>query len=193
MRERQVFAAVIVAGSLTLTACSVSTAPSVTQAVTPGTGAASPRVAQSATAASPRATQPAIAAATQSGTVSAAKAIAHQFFSSYSNGQYAFAWALLDASDRRAIPKATWVAVHDGCPNAVAGLAYRISDVTVNGNTAVVRYTLRLGTRSNLGSGTQNLTYSRNHWRLKLSSLDIYQQGSVKADIAAAKVRKNCL
>jgi hypothetical protein len=143
--------------------------------------------------AKPREAQPAIATATQSATVDAAKATARQFFNSYSNGQYAFAWALLDPSDQQVIPKATWVAVHDGCPNAVAGLAYRISRVTIAGGTAVVIYTLSLGTHTKLGSGSQTFIYSVSNWRLTLSDLGVYQHGSVKADIAAAKVHSNCL
>ena len=203
MRKRHAFAVVIVGCSLALTACSHSTAPSVAQAVTPAAGAATPaagaatpgsRTATPVTGlAKPRVTQPAIATATQSATVDAAKATAHQFFNSYSNGQYAFAWALLDRHDQRAVPRATWVAVHDGCPNAVAGLAYRISNVTVDGSTAVVTYTLGLGTHSKLGSGSQTFNYSGSNWRLTLSDLDVYQHGSVKADIAAATVHSNCL
>ena len=141
----------------------------------------------------PHPTQPALATATQSISADAAQAAAHQFFSSYSNGQYAFAWALLDPSDQRAVPQATWVAVHDGCPDAVAGLAYRISGVTVTESTAIVRYTIAVGTQLTLGSGIQTFAYSGNHWRLLLSDLDVYQHGSVKADIVAARVHQNCL
>ena len=46
----------------------------------------------------PRVTQPAIATATQFNDGRRGEATAHQFFNSYSNGQYAFAWALLDRS-----------------------------------------------------------------------------------------------
>jgi hypothetical protein len=190
MRKRHALAAAIVAGGLTLTACSHSGAPPATQATAPVTGAATPHVTQPAIASE---MQPAIASQMQPATADAAKATARQFFNSYSNGQYAFAWALLDPSDQQAIPQATWVAVHDGCPGAVAGLAYRISNVTVTGSTAVVTYTLSLGTHSNLGSGAQTFTYSKSHWRLALSDPHVYQHGSVKADIAAAKRHRNCL
>jgi hypothetical protein len=190
MRKRQAFAAVIVVCSFTLTACSYGDAPSTAPTVTPATGGATAATGAATPTTGltrPRVTQPAIATAAQSATVDAAKTIAHQFFNSYSNGQYAFAWALLDRSDQRAIPKATWVAVHDGCPNAVAGLAYRISGVTIAGSTAAVTYT------SQLGRGSQTFIYSGSNWRLALSDLDVYRHGSVKADIAAAKVHPNCL
>lgn len=197
MRERQAFAAVIVAGGLALTACSHSAAQSAAQATAPatstGTASSNTGTASSNPIATARSNPTAIPSATQPATTDAAKAAAHQFFGSYSNGQYAVAWSLLDASDRRAIPRATWVAVHDGCPSAVAGLAYQVSNVTVTGSTAVVTYTLRLGTHSKLGSGTQAFTYSAGRWRLTLSDPSVYKHGSVKADIAAAKVHRNCL
>lgn len=189
MREGQAFAAVIVAVGLTLTACSHSTAQSAAQTTAPATSAGT---ASSDPTATPRSDPTAIPSSPQPATADAAVVAARQFFGSYSNGQYAVAWSLLDASDRRAIPRATWVAVHDGCPSAMAGLTYQVSNVAVTGSTAIVTYMMRLGTHSKLGSGTQAFTYSAGRWRLRLSNPRVYEHGSVKADIAAAKAHRNC-
>ena len=59
--------------------------------------------------------------------------------------------------------------------------------MTVTGATAVVTYTLS-GALSKLGSATQAFVYSGGgQWWLAYSDLLIYQHGSVKGDIAAAK------
>ena len=66
--------------------------------------------------------------------------------------------------------------------------------MTIAGSTAVVTYTLSLGTHSKLGTGSrQTFIYAGSNWRLALSNLDVYQHRSVKADIAAATVHSNCL
>jgi len=83
------------------------------------------------------------------------------------------------------------VAVHDACPSAAAGLAFQIKNVTVTGSTAVVTYTLA-GAASALGSATTALTYSQGNWWLVEPEPGIYEHGSVKADIAAAKAQGNC-
>jgi hypothetical protein len=124
-------------------------------------------------------------------TAAAAKTAAARFFGLYTAGQYAAAWTLLPPSTRRAIPQATWVAVHKACPSAAAGLAFQIKNVTVTGGTAIVTYSLS-GAGAALGSATQALTYSWGQWWLPLSDPSVYQHGSVKSDIAAAKAQGSC-
>jgi hypothetical protein len=133
----------------------------------------------------------AVASTSEPKTAAAAKAAAARFFGLYTAGQWAAAWALLPPSTRRAIPQGTWVAVHDGCPSANAGLAFQITNVTLTGSTAVVTYTLT-GAGSALGSATQALTYSQGHWWMVVTDPGVYQHGSVKADIAAAKAQGHC-
>ena len=124
-------------------------------------------------------------------TSAAAKDTAARFFGLYSAGQFAAAWAFLPPSTRRAIPQATWVAVHKACPSAAAGLTFQIKNATVNGSTATVTYSLT-GVGSAGGSATQAFTYSGGHWWLALADPGVYQHGSVKADIAAAKAQGSC-
>lgn len=124
-------------------------------------------------------------------TAAAAKTAAARFFGLYTAGQYAAAWTLLPPSTRRAIPQATWVAVHKACPSAAAGLAFQIKNVTVTGGTAIVTYSLS-GVGAALGSATQALTYSGGQWWLPLSDTNVYEHGSVKSDIAAAKAKGSC-
>ena len=143
------------------------------------------------TAAAAPASPSAAASPAQPETAAAAKATAARFFGLYNAGQYAEAWTLLPPATRRAIPLATWVAVHKACPSAAAGLAFQIKDVTVTGSTAVVTYSLS-GAGAALGSATQALTYSGGRWWLALSDPGVYEHGSVKADIAAAKAQGSC-
>jgi len=81
-------------------------------------------------------------AAAQQETAAAAAAVAKQYFGLYSAGQFALSWTLLALSAQRSVSKATWVAVHQGCPAQSAGLAYEVKDTTVTGNTAVVTVSL---------------------------------------------------
>jgi hypothetical protein len=144
------------------------------------------------TATTPAPVSPKAAASpAQPGTAAAAKAAAARFFGLYNAGQYAAAWTLLPPATRRAIPQATWVAVHGACPSGAAGLAFRITDVTVTGSTAVVTYQLS-GAGAALGSAEQAFTYSGGQWWLALDDPAIYRHGSAKADIAAAKASGNC-
>jgi hypothetical protein len=147
--------------------------------------------ASTATTTAVPALQSATASPAQPETATAARAAAAGFFGLYTASQWAAAWTLLSPSTRRAIPQATYVAFHDGCPSASAGLAFQIKDVTVTGSTAVVTYTLS-GAASALGSATQALTYSQGQWWMVLSDPGIYRHGSVKADIAAAKAQGDC-
>jgi hypothetical protein len=128
--------------------------------------------------------------AAQPETATAAKAAAARFFGLYSASQFAAAWTLLPPSTRRAIPQGTWVAVHNECRSAAAGLTFKITDVKLTGGTATVTYTL-IGAPSSF-SATQGLSYSQGQWWLELPDASIYQHGSVNADVAAAKARGEC-
>ncbi len=81
-------------------------------------------------------------AAAQQETAAAAAAGAKQYFGLYSAGQFALSWTLLAPSAQASVSKATWVAVHRGCPAQAAGLACEVKDTTVTGNTAVVTVSL---------------------------------------------------
>ena len=170
--------ALIAAAVVTAAACSSGkpAVPPASSGTPPAIAPASPSV-----AASPA----------QPETAAAAKATAARFFGLWTGGQYAEAWTLLPRSTRRAIPQATWVAVHKACPSAAAGLAFQIKDVTVTGGTAIVTYSLS-GAGAALGSATQAFTYSGGRWWLALSDPGAYQHGSVKADIEAAKAQGSC-
>jgi hypothetical protein len=175
MRYGLVRGAFIVAAVLAAAACS--------------SGTPAPRTSTPTTTAP--ASPVAVASTAQPETAAAAKTAAARFFGLYTAGQYAAAWTLLPPSTRRVIPQATWVAVHKACPSAAAGLAFQIKNVTATGGTAIVTYSLS-GVGAALGSATQALTYSGGQWWLALSDPSMYQHGSVKSDIAAAKVQGSC-
>ncbi len=174
--------AVAASAVLSIAACS-----SGSQA-TPGSSASSAS-AVPVTAAS--ASSPSARASAAPETAAGARVAASRFFGLYTASQYAEAWTLLPPSTRRSISQETWTAVHQACPSASAGLAFKITDVTVTGNTAVVTYTLA-GAASALGTATQAFTYSQGQWWLVLSDPGMYEHGSVKKDIAAAKAQGQC-
>ena len=169
MRHRRPFAAAaLIAGGLTVTACSSSGSPAPA-----GTAAAAP---------SPSA---------QPETAAGAKAAAQQYFGLYSAGQFTAAWTLLTPAVQKEIPAATWAGVHQGCPAQSAGMAYDVKNVTVTGNTAVATVTLA-GAASSLASGSEAFTYTAGRWGYAPSDLGLYQHGSVAADVAAAKAKGYC-
>jgi hypothetical protein len=131
------------------------------------------------------------ASTAQPETAAAASAVARQYFGLYSAGQFAAAYGLLAPSARRAVSETTWVAVHQGCPSQAAGLAYEVKDATLTGNTAVVTVSLA-GAASSLASESEALTYSRGRWGFVPNDLSLYEHGSVKADLAAAKAAGYC-
>ena len=124
-------------------------------------------------------------------TAAGARATAQQYFDLYSAGQYAAAWALLSPAAQKAIPQSVWVAVHEGCPSASAGLAYDVKHITMAGNTAVATVTLA-GALSKLATGSEAFTYSGGRWGFSPSGMSIYGHGSVAKDIAAAKAKGLC-
>jgi hypothetical protein len=178
MRHLPAAASITVAALIATVACSSTPAASATSAAT--TGAAIP----TATASSAR-------AAAQPETAAAAAAAARQYFGLYSAGQFALSWTLLAPSVQRSVSKATWVAVHQGCPAQSAGLSYEVKDTTVTGNTAVVTVSLA-GAAASIGSESEAFTYSQGRWGLVPNDLSFYKHGSIQADIAAAKAAGYC-
>ena len=179
MRHRRPIAiaiatAALIAGGLTVTACSSSGGPAPA-----GTAAAA------APSSSPSPAQP--------DTAAGAKAAAQQYFGLYAAGQYAAAWSLVTPSAQKAVPEATWAAVHQECPSQTAGLAYDVKNVTVTGSTAIATVTLA-GAASSLASASEAFTYAGGKWEYtpSPSDLSLYQHGSVAADVAAAKARGYC-
>ena len=129
----------------------------------------------------------------QPDTAAGAKAAAQQYFGLYAAGQYAAAWSLVTPSAQKAVPEATWAAVHQDCPSQTAGLAYDVKNVTVTGDTAIATVTLA-GAASSLASASEAFTYAGGKWEYTPSPADLslYQHGSVAADVAAAKARGYC-
>ncbi len=124
-------------------------------------------------------------------TAAGARATAQQYFDLYSAGEYVAAWALLSPAAQKAIPQSVWVAVHEGCPSASAGLAYDVTHITMAGNTAVATVTLA-GALSKLATGSEAFAYSGGRWGFSPSDMSMYGHGSVAKDIAAAKAKGLC-
>ncbi len=159
---------VLLAGSVALAGC--------------GGGGTSPTAA---------ATTPAAASPAQPATAAGARSAASQYFALYSAGEFAASWALLNPAVQRAIPQRVWVAVHEGCAGASAGLAYHIKNVMVDQDTAVVAFRLA-GARPGLASGTEAFAYAGGRWGYMPADMGLYRHGSVAKDIAAAKARGLC-
>jgi len=145
-----------------------------------GRGSSSPATGTAQTASQPE---------TEAGVRSAATA----FYAFYSAGQWPQVWAGLSPATQKAVPEATWVAVHSQCTSKTAGLAREIKGVTVAGPTAVVTETVA-GALGKLGTVADAWSYSGGRWGLTLppSSTAIFKHGSVKADVAASKADGDC-
>jgi hypothetical protein len=168
-------AAAAVVLALTAIGCASSAAPTAIQSP-----AAAAAVASTGSAAQPE---------TEAGVRAAATA----FYALYSAGQWPQAWAMLAPAAQQTVPESLYVAVHQGCPNASAGMARVIKSVTMAGSTAVVTEALS-GAASALGSFTDAWTYADGRWGLTFSASDlaVYSHGSAAADIAAAKAAGDC-
>ena len=91
-------------------------------------------------------------------------------------------------SSGTSVSRATWVAVHEGCPPQ-SGLAYDVKTASLTGRTAVVR----LSVKGDAGIVvSEALTYSAGHWGFVPDDFSLFENGSVKADIAAAKAEGFC-
>jgi hypothetical protein len=132
-------------------------------------------------------------AAGQPETEAAVRSDATQFYALYAASQWAQAWAMLAPSAKKAVPESTYVAVHQGCPSASAGMARVIKSIAVAGSTAVVTETVA-GALSSLGSVTDAWAYSGGRWGVTLdpTSLKDYSHGSATADVAAMKAAGSC-
>jgi hypothetical protein len=157
-----------------------------------GCASGSPSASTAASAPAASSSDPA-AASVQPETEAGVRAAAAQFYALYAAGQWSQAWASLTPSAQAAAPQATYVALHNGCPSASAGMARVIKSVTLAGSTAVVTETVA-GVASALGSVTDAWGYAAGRWGFELSgsTLSVYKHGSAAADIAAAKAAGEC-
>jgi hypothetical protein len=126
-------------------------------------------------------------------TEAGARDAASQFYALYSASQWPQAWAFLSPASQHAAPEPVYVAVHEGCPPAMAGVARVIKSVTMAGATAVITETAS-GAIGALGSVTDAWTYSGGRWGLAMSqdALASYAHGSAAADLAALKASGEC-
>jgi hypothetical protein len=133
------------------------------------------------------------AQSSQPETEAGVRTAATAFYAFYSAGGWPQAWAALSPATQKAVPEATWVAVHSQCTSKTAGLARAIKSVAMAGSTAVVTEGLA-GVASALGSVTDTWNYAGGRWGLTLpaSSTAIFTHGSVKADVAASKADGDC-
>jgi hypothetical protein len=142
---------------------------------------------------SPAAAAAGNAAPTQPGTEAGVRSAATAFYAFYSAGQWPQAWAGLSPATQKAVPEATWDAVHQQCTSKTAGMAREIKGITMAGSTAVVTETVA-GALGKLGTVADAWSYSGGRWGLALpaSSTAIFAHGSVKADVAASKADGDC-
>jgi hypothetical protein len=142
---------------------------------------------------SPAAEGSTAAQSSQPETEAGVRSTATQFYALYSASQWPQAWQMLTPSSQRAVPESLFVAVHQGCPSASAGLARAIKSVTMAGSTAVVTEGLA-GAASALGSATDTWNYADGRWGevLSPSALKDYSHGSAAADVAAMKAAGLC-
>jgi hypothetical protein len=124
-------------------------------------------------------------------TSAAAKAAATQFLALYSAGQWAPAWQYLTAADKAEAPLSVYEEVHNSCPSKAAGLAYKITGMTLAGKTAVATYTIG-GVASALGSATLAETWTAGGWKVTGNDMGVYSHGSASADLASAKAAGDC-
>jgi hypothetical protein len=159
----------------------------------PAPFASSPAAVASSSAA-PGATRSAAAQAAgpaEPETKAGARAAAANFYRLYSAGRFAASWDLLSPTAQRAIPRAVWISVHDGCPSAGSGTARVIKSVLVFGNAAIVTEAVA-GVGSRLGKAEDVFNYTHDHWRYSPADLGIYHHGAVAADLAAATALGFC-
>jgi hypothetical protein len=125
------------------------------------------------------------------GAKAAAQAAAAQFDSVYFTSRFAAAWRLLAPDVQRQVPENVWVRVHESCPSSTSGLTRTIKAVTVFGTTAIVTETVLHG--QSRPTTVENVFYNADgHWGYAPVYLGIYRNGSIAADIAAAKAAGLC-
>lgn len=144
----------------------------------------------SAPAAAPGSTaQPTAQPKTEAGVRDAAT----RFYALYAASQWAPAWQMLAPTSQAAAPESVYVAVHESCPSASAGMSRVIKSVVMAGSTAVVTETVS-GLASTLGSTADAWTYSSGRWGIDLppDGIKDYSHGSAAADVTAMKQAGEC-
>jgi hypothetical protein len=167
-----------------LTGCSVAASQPSGGGATPGGGAApAPPVVVTSTAPPAAPVSPELR--------TGARAAAATFYGLYSASQFSAFWNLLSPATKRQVSRSVWVSVHEACPDAAAGKPRIIKAVTVFGSAAIVTEAIA-GAPSNLGTAEDIFTYANGRWSYSPADLNIYHQGSVAADIGAAKAAGFC-
>jgi hypothetical protein len=118
-----------------------------------------------------------------------ARAAAVQFYGLYSASQFAAFWNLLSAGTKRQIPRHVWISVHNACPSAGAGKSRIIKAVTVFGNAAIITEAIA---GASPATAEDVFSYVNGHWSYSPADPSIYDHGSVRADVAAAKAAGFC-
>jgi hypothetical protein len=120
-----------------------------------------------------------------------ARDAAERFDRLYFAGKFAIAWKLLAPGARHLVSRGLWVQVHDSCLAGSAGGSRAITAVTVFGNAAIVTATMP-GVAHKSGLAEEVFNYSGGRWGFSPEYMAIYRQGSLAADIAAAKAAGVC-
>jgi hypothetical protein len=126
-------------------------------------------------------------------TAAAARSAVQRFFALYSAGQWDAAWQYLAPASRKTAPEKLYAAFHAACPQASAGMAYQVKDVTMAGNTAVITYTIP-AVEKIMGSATTAMAWTSGGWKTELdaASTALYSHGGLAGDLKAAKAAGYC-
>lgn len=124
-------------------------------------------------------------------TAAGALAAADTYFGFYGAGQYAAAYPLLAPASRAAVSEHVYVAAHQQCRRASAGLSYKVSHPIVSGTTAVVTVSLA-GAAASLGSEQASFTYSGGRWLYDIPDLAVYRHHTVRQALAALTAQGDC-
>jgi hypothetical protein len=178
-------AAVSLAGCASRPASPAPAEPTITEPAAPAahSAAASRHVPHGGNAAPSNTANPQLA--------TGARAAEVRFYDLYSARQFAASWNLLTPVAKHAIPLATWVGVHNGCPLGSAGAVRSVRSVTVFGDAAIVTETIA-GSRPRLDVTEDIFSYAGGAWLYSPGNPGIYHHGSVTADITAARAVGFC-
>jgi hypothetical protein len=160
--------AAAVAAALVLAGCGGASG---SQSSTPGTQA------PSATAAATP------AAAPTPDTAAEAQTAAENLFALYAAGQYTAVYPMLSAQTRATVPEHKWVAVHEDCLSAAAGLSYKVGKPVMAGQTAVMSVSLA-GAASAVGSEEESFVYQDGGWFWAPSAANMSASGNYKGTVA---------
>jgi hypothetical protein len=123
--------------------------------------------------------------------VASARAAATTFNRLYLARRFGSSWELLSAAAKQHVPRPVWVGVHDGCRPASVGRARTIRAVTIFGDVAIVTEALAAGSATS-GTAEEVFDYHNGRWGFSPQYPNVYQHGSVAADIAAATAAGLC-